>query len=646
MKSELIEIFTSDQSHYSQILEGLPVAIYTCNEKGYIQQYNKAAVELWGREPKIGKDLWCGSWKIYHPDGSPLSLDSCPMAIALKEGRIVEGEEIIIERADGTRRNVTPYPQPIFDDSGKLIGAVNTLLDVTDHKINEERTATLAAIVQSSDDAIVSKTLNGIVTSWNNTAERIFGFSAEEMIGQSITKIIPIERADEEPAILERLKKGDRVDHFETKRITKYKKIIDVSLTISPIRDSIGNIIGVSKIARDITQQKNAQLLIRESEERLRMAVESTKLGTWEFFPLTGKLTWSTECKKIYDVPENMEVDFNFFSKYIYPDDFDFAQKEIAKALDFSGTGNFDIQYRIIRYSDQEVRWIRSQGKVYFNTDRQAERFIGTVLDITSEKSAKEKLEEIVQERTRELFKINEQLEKSNHELEQYAYIASHDLQEPLRKIQIFSDLLRKNILNEEVFEKYYDKINFSVKRMSVLINDVLNYSRLSTSNMQRVDTDLNLILQDIQSDLDLLIEQKQAVIHATTLPVIKGIPLQLQQLFSNLISNSIKFCDKKPEIQISSRMLSPDELKEYPKLKPGTDYIELNFKDNGIGFDQEHADKIFIIFQRLNNRHDYSGTGIGLALCKKIVENHDGMISAIAEKENGAIFRVLLPVA
>ena len=646
MKSELIDVFASDQSHYSQILEGLPVAIYTCDEKGYIQQYNKAAAELWGREPRIGKDLWCGSWKIYHPDGSPLSLDSCPMAIALKEGRIVQGEEIIIERADGTRTNVTPYPQPIFDDSGKLIGAVNTLLDVTDHKINEEKTATLAAIVQSSDDVIISKTLEGIVTSWNNAAERIFGYTAEEMIGQSITKIIPVDRADEEPTILARLKRGERVDHFETKRITKYKKIIDVSLTISPVRDSTGNIIGVSKIARDITQQKNAQLLIRENEERLRMAVESTKLGTWEFYPLTGKLTWSQECKKIYDVPENMEVDYNFFSKYIYPEDFDFAQKEIAKAMDSSGTGNLDIQYRIIRYSDHEARWIRSQGKVYFNTDGKPERFIGTVLDITSEKTVKEKLEEIVLERTRELFKINEQLEKSNHELEQYAYIASHDLQEPLRKIQIFSDLLKKNIQNEEAFEKYYSKINFSVRRMSVLINDVLNYSRLSTSSMQRVNTDLNLILQDILSDFELLIEQKQAEIHVTNMPVIKGIPLQLQQLFSNLISNSIKFCDKKPEIQILSRKLSLDEVKENPKLKPGTDYIEIDVKDNGIGFDQEHADKIFIIFQRLNNRHDYSGTGIGLALCKKIVENHNGIISAIAEKEHGATFRVVLPVA
>ena len=148
-----------------------------------------------------------------------------------------------------------------------------------------------------------------------------------------------------------------------------------------------------------------------------------------------------------------------------------------------SSIGNYDIQYRIIRYSDQQTRWIKAQGKVYFNNNKQAERFIGTVLDITEEKLAKEKLENIVHERTRDLVRLNEQLEKSNFELEQYAYIASHDLQEPLRKIQTFTELLKKNIHNEDDLEKYFDKINHSAQRMSVLINDVLNYSRLSHAN-------------------------------------------------------------------------------------------------------------------------------------------------------------------
>jgi PAS domain S-box-containing protein len=568
------------------------------------------------------------------------------MAIALREGRRVYGEEIIIERPDGTRRHVAPYPQPIYDASGKLSGAVNMLIDITEQKVIEAAMGYMAAIVQSSDDAIVSKTLEGIVTSWNDSAQRIFGYTKEEMIGQSITILIPSDRSDEEQKILEKIKKGQRVEHFETQRITKNKTRLDIALTISPVNDAKGNVIGVSKIARDITAQKSIERQVREGEERFRMAVESTKLGTWEYYPLTGELSWSNECKRIYDVPDDLKVNMDFFAAHIHPEDVEFAQREINEAMNPSTSGNYDIQYRIIRYSDQQTRWIKAQGKVYFNHNNQAERFIGTVLDITEEKLAKEKLENIVHERTRELVKLNEQLEKSNLELEQYAYIASHDLQEPLRKIQTFAELLKKNIHNEADLKKYFDKINHSAQRMSVLINDVLNYSRLSHANDPFIDVDLNRVLFDAQSDLELLIEQKKAVILSAKLPVVKGVPPQLQQLFSNLISNSLKFCQQDPEIHISSRIVGPQELQEYPELTTGSKYVMLNFKDNGIGFEKEHAEQIFMIFQRLNNRSEYSGTGIGLALCKKIVENHGGIIRAFSEKGKGANFTILLPIA
>ena len=644
MEPAIIPQQSMTEGDYRKIIESLPVAIYTCDKNGYIKLFNQAAVDIWGREPEIGKDLWCGSWKIYNSDGNPLLFASCPMAIALKEGRAVYGEEIIVERPDGSRRNVAPYPQPLFDDSGKLNGAVNMLVDITEHKIIEAKMANMVAIVQSSDDVIVSKTLEGIVTSWNDSAKRIFGFTEDEIVGQSITKLIPKDREDEEHHILDQIKKGERVDHFETKRVTKDGTLLDISLTISPVNDKKGNTIGVSKIARNITAQKAAERKIREGEERFRMAVESTKLGTWEYYPLTGELTWSKECKKIYDVPENLEVDMDFFSKHIYPEDIDFAQSEITKAMDPSSNGNYDIQYRILRYSDQQPRWVRAQGKVYFNNKDQAERFIGTVLDITEEKLAKERLENIVFERTRDLVMLNQQLEKSNLELQQYAYIASHDLQEPLRKIQTFSELLKKNIDNEADFKKYFDKINGSAKRMSILINDVLNYSRLSYTRELLTDIDLNQVLSDTQSDLELLIEQKQVVIQSEKLPVIKGISSQLQQLFLNLISNSIKFSEKNPKIRIFATMVSQDELKKYPELKKECNYIALNFKDNGIGFEKEHAEQIFNIFRRLNNRSEYDGTGIGLALCKKIVENHHGIIRASSEKGKGACFMVLLP--
>ncbi len=389
-------------ANYQQLIGGLPVALYTCDIEGRVILYNKAAVELWGREPEIGKDMWCGSWKIYEPDGiTQMALDKCPMAITLKEGRAVKGVEIIIECPDGTKKYVQPNPVPMFDTYGKMTGAVNMLVDITENKIVEQKLASLAAIVESSDDAIIGKTLDGIVTSWNKAAEKVFGYTANEMIGQAITNIIPPDRLNEEPKLIERLKKGESVDHFDTKRKTKDGKLIDISLTISPIKDKHGKVIGASKISRDITIQKRLNETLRESEERLRMAIESTKLGTWEYHPQSGNLSWSDECRKIYDVPENMEVDFQFFSDHIYPEDAEFAQTEIAKAMGPEGNGHYDIQYRILRYSDKQPRWIRAQGKVYFNAADQPERFIGTVLDITEDKNQEQQLKDSV-----ELFTI------------------------------------------------------------------------------------------------------------------------------------------------------------------------------------------------------------------------------------------------
>src|SRR6202012_812544 len=196
----------------TDIFENLPVAVYTCDTAGYIQSYNKAAVELWGREPVIGKDEWCGSWKLFRTDGQPLPLDQCPMAIALKEKRAVVGEEIIIKRNDGTLRNVLPYPVPTFDDSGELTGAINTLVDITEQRKDDAQQSMLAAIIESSDDAIISKTLDGIITSWNAAAETIFGHTSEEAIGKHITLIIPTERLDEETVIINKIRNNEKIN--------------------------------------------------------------------------------------------------------------------------------------------------------------------------------------------------------------------------------------------------------------------------------------------------------------------------------------------------------------------------------------------------------------------------------------------------
>jgi PAS domain S-box-containing protein len=626
---------------YQQLIQTLPGAIYTCDANGYILTYNQSAAVLWGSKPEIGKDTWCGSWKIFKADGTPLSRDQCPMAIALKEGKVLDDIEIIVERPDGQKRNIMNYPRPFFNTKGKVIGAINMLVDITDTKNIEERKEHFAAIIQSSDDAIISKTLEGTITSWNNSAERIFGYTAQEMIGKHITRIIPVDRLDEETKILARLKRGERIDHFETKRITKDGRLLDISLSISPIKNSKGIIIGASKIARDITAQKKAEQLIRESEERLRLAVEITELGMWDLDLTTGLTTTSPEHRKILGYAKTQQWSKVRFLDLVHSVDRPWVEQSIQTALI---TGKISYEARIIR-PDNSERWIRVNGTTIYDKKHIPVRLLGTVLDITDQKKAKDELEKMVRARTSELLTSNSALEKSNHELEQFAYIASHDLQEPLRKIQTFADMFKEHLHDNEIAEKYFNKIYSSAKRMSSLINDVLNYSRLTKTGEQFVITDLNKILKDVLSDFELLIEQKHATIAYTDLPEIKGIPLQLHQLFSNLISNSLKFSEGNSQITITAKMLSSGEVQEHSRLKKAGKYVQLVFQDNGIGFEQQYAEQIFTIFQRLNNMKTYSGTGIGLALCKKIVDHHDGIITAKSEIGQGATFTIILPV-
>jgi light-regulated signal transduction histidine kinase (bacteriophytochrome) len=315
---------------------------------------------------------------------------------------------------------------------------------------------------------------------------------------------------EEEPAILERLKRGERVDHFETKRLTKDGRLLDISLSISPIRDRQGRIIGASKIARNITDQKEAERIISEGKERFRQELETT-----------------------------------------------------------------------------------------------------------------------VKERTFELAELNARLARSNNELEQFAYIASHDLQEPLRKIHIFSELLEEGLAQELDLQKlngYLDKIKGASNRMSKLIKDVLEYSRLSRADHSITKVDLNLVLKDVLHEFELAIAEKKAAVDVGVLPIVRGISPQFHQLFRNLVGNALKFSQQEPKIRI---------------LADGHHII---VKDNGIGFPQEFADKIFDIFQRLNSQDVYSGSGIGLALCKKIVENHGGTIKAQSEPGKGSTFHIFLP--
>ncbi|ELR73033.1 Cyanobacterial phytochrome B [Fulvivirga imtechensis AK7] len=530
-KADLTALSMHETGDWS-LIEQLPVAIYACDMQGRITFFNEAAVKLWGRTPVLGKDLWCGSWKIYDTGGVPMSLGDCPMAIALKEKRDVLGYEIVIERPDGVRMNVLPHPKPLLDPAGKMTGAINMLVDISEkrereqilrknekkykslteslEKIVEERTLTLKKseeryhkmIEEVQDYAIILLDTDGNISNWNKGAQQIKGYSEDEIIGKNFRIFYRQQDRDKKfPEQLIEMAKNDGRAIHEGWRVRKDGSTFWGSIVITALHDDENNIIGFSKVTRDLTERKQA-------EDKMK--------------------------------------------KYL---------------------------------RDIEIR---------------------------------------------------------NRQLEEFAFVASHDLQEPLRKIQIFSELAERNIDDKEAAKRNLSKINSSAQRMVMLIKGVLEYSKLSRHEELFATVDLSKTLRNVREDFDLLIREKGADIIYTNLPTVKGIPIQIHQLFSNLLSNALKFTDRDPVIEIEAETLANEEIRKYPNLSANGKYIKFTFKDNGQGFDSRYSDQAFKLFQRLD--HSERGAGVGLALCKRIIENHKGHIEVLSKPNEGTTFLIILP--
>jgi PAS domain S-box-containing protein len=301
----------------------------------------------------------------------------------------------------------------------------------------------------------------------------------------------------------------------------------------------------------------------------------------------------------------------------------------------------------LLRRGRMEVVYLNFVYEPYKDGDGTILGVLAVATEVTDQVLARQKIEEIVSERTEELANVNDNLRKSNAELAQFAYIASHDLQEPLRKISTYSQMLENKLDDclDVVTRNYLNKINNSSARMNTLIRDVLTYSELVKQDQLFSSVDLNTVVNNILTDYELLIEQKSASVNFEKLPVIEAIPLQMYQLFGNLLGNALKFSKKDitPSINISFTTATEEELK-LTSLATDLQYYNIQFSDNGIGFKSEHAEQIFNIFQRLHRKSEYEGTGIGLAMCRKIAQNHNGEINAIGSSEGRAVFNVFLP--
>lgn len=398
-------------------------------------------------------------------------------------------------------------------------------------------------------------------------------------------------------------------------------------------------------VIEDVTERRTWENSLKENAEHLRGILESSPQMSSTALP-NGKVDYYNGYFLSYIGISLDEALSHGWESFAHPDDLSFA----AKAWEHSiATGEeFYAELRFKRH-DGEYRWHISRALPTWNAEGKIMSWVGTASDIHDQKLFAEELEKQVRSRTLSLKQAIIDLEHSNKNLQQFAFIASHDLQEPLRKIQTFSSLLADNFKDQlpTGASALVAKISASANRMTSLIRDVLNFSSIDKEANAFTSTDLNQIMSNVIGDFSLLIEEKMARIQVRDLPIIDAIPVQVNQLFYNLVSNALKFAGNgmSPEINITSRVLPSFEVAKYPHLDKNVSYIEILFEDNGIGFEQKYSEKIFEIFQRLDNRSLYSGTGIGLALCKKIVAIHDGEIFVESRPNEGALFHVILPV-
>ena len=514
----------------------------------------------------------------------------------------------------GEERLIAWHNTILRDEAGNIIGTLSSGEDITEHKGAEKRLSLLASIVNSSDDAIIGMTLDGIIVSWNRGAQKIYGYLADEVKGQSISILVPPDHPDEFPQLLERIWQGQRIEHHETIRMSKDGKKICSSLTISPIKDANGKIIGASTIAWDITEQKRIEIALRESEARFRSITQSATDAIISADSDDNIISWNKSAQTIFGYTEEEVLGKSVI--LIIPEKYRDAHKKGLERVNSTG------ETRIIGKT-VELVGLRKDGSEFpldlsLSTWKIGTRrlYSGIIRDVTERKQTDEKLKQTLTE-----------LERSNKDLEQFAYAASHDLQEPLRTVSNFSQLLAKRYKGE-LDAKADQFIGFIVDgstRMQEMIDNLLAYSRVSTRAKPFEPTDSETLFDQALTNVKMAIEESDAVVTHKSLPTVIADASQLVQLFQNLLSNAIKFRKEKPLIMVSA-------------AQKGHEWL-FSVEDNGIGIAPEFMEHIFKMFEREYASAEYPGTGVGLAICKKIVERHGGRIWVESEIGKGSTF-------
>jgi PAS domain S-box-containing protein len=624
------EALKASEHHFREIVDTAHDAFISMDTAGVITAWNPEAEKTfgWSEREAVGRTIATTiipvRYREAHYRGLEQFLDTGRGQLLNRRVEIEavhrEGYEFPIEMTVSPMRVGGEYTFNAF------------LHDIRDRRAAEEQIRQLASIVESSGDAIVSTSADAIITSWNRGAEIQYGYSATDAIGRPISMLAGAEAALEERKLFAEALAGREVTQFETEGVRKDGSLVDVWVTISPVRNAVGNVVGVSYISRDITERKRAERALRELQEGFRTAFEDAPIGvalvsvergsTSRLLQLNRSLCEMTG----YTMHELLTMTLGEITD---PEDLE-AEKHLNQELLAGEIPNYQVEKRLQR-KDGIAIWVMHNASTVHDSSGKLLYEIAQIEDISERKRAEEELESAhaeVEERASEL-------ERSNADLQQFAYAASHDLSEPLRMVSSYVQLLAKRYvgkLDDDADEFIHYAVD-GVVRMQALIDGLLMYSRAGTSEYELAPVDCSEVVETTLTMMKTTVEETGAEVVVDPLPTVDGDEPQLSQLFQNLIGNAIKFVeDGIPHVHVSSE-------------RQGREWV-FSVADNGIGIDPAHVERVFAVFQRLHGRGEYPGSGIGLAICKRIVERHHGRIWIEARPEGGSIFYFTIPVS
>jgi PAS domain S-box-containing protein len=674
------ERLRASEQQFRRLTDALPQAIWVTDADGNVTFLNQWWSDYSGI-PFVPTTAWQIAVDILHPEDGPRV--AAAFREAMQQGRGFEIEQRN-RSASGEYRwflnRAVPYPDP---NTGQITQWVGCGVDVHDRKLAEqalqESEVRFRRLIEEAPVAtclFVGRQLR--IEDANPAMIQVWG-KGPDVIGLPLAEALPELKQQHFLTTLDKLfttgdtyqARGGRADLvIEGQWQTFY-----FDYDFKPLRNAKGVVYAILETATDVTQQVLARQQIDSLQVHLQEAIELAQLGIWSIDVATGELTFSDRLIEWFGYDPEAQP-YTQAIPILEAEDQERVNRAVAWALNPQSDGVYNEIYTVIHPETGQKRILHARGKTVFDAADKALRLNGTAQDITLQREMQVALEQQVQQRTEELAAANEELVatneelaanneeyavlnveleeanvlliRSNENLQTFAYVASHDLQEPLRKIQQFGDLLKTRYagsVGEELV--YIERMQSAAKRMSLLIKDLLDFSRISTQRDASGPISLQTVVKDVLSTLELDVEELGAQIRVVPLPTVTGDGSQLGQLFQNLLSNALKFHRPglAPVIDLEARLLPVDQLP--PGVKPSRGavaYHQIAVIDNGIGFDEKYAERIFQVFQRLHGKSEYAGTGIGLAICEKVVANHGGAITATSQPGQGATFTIYLP--